>query len=669
MRRLTKPLQSYSTRRLQAFYRSSAGTGGAGASNLFRTLSNPASGGVTSGTGAPTTAGTGGLFSSSAEGNKGGLFGSATAPSSAGSGTSGGLFGTTSSSGLFGARPSGGAEGGAPQPAQTASGGLLGSTSSSSTTSGGGLFGSGTAAFGSDKGSSLFGLPTGGGASGSTGGLFGSFGVQSGSSPGTVQGGNSGAAGANVFDAPKVGLFVGGAAAAAKSQDGKPGGPQGGLTAPSGASTAGGSGLFGSATPAASSKPDAHQGGLLGPSALGSTETAKPSGGLFGSAGSSGAVSGAGGAFTTNKPAALGTGAPDAGKSVGLFGSLGGTTPGAGSHNSLFGGGNSAAGEAAKGNEEKGEGVFGGAGASPAVAAEPAKGDIQQSGTAAGSSLFGFGATGGATAGSRLLSSAPKLGATDQQGTGAAPTSTATPAASEQKTSTGSGLFGASGGSAVPPSGGTLFGAKTGGNAENATSATGSAASNAAAPAGAVASPEEVALATMQHERMDDLLANWERRLQRKVAQFDELAQDVAVVEASLIAQSKALASIREEQQRVHRRQLLVGEAIEMIEQQQHDLSNLLASIESNLLAKLSAQEQRSLFSTIEQSMSQRVLDIDAQMDEVAAALAAAARRTQAEPVAAISQVLAVHQAALQSATQQCAKLEQCLKSLQRYVT
>lgn len=180
--------------------------------------------------------------------------------------------------------------------------------------------------------------------------------------------------------------------------------------------------------------------------------------------------------------------------------------------------------------------------------------------------------------------------------------------------------------------------------------------------------PEEVALETMQHERMDDLLTNWEKRLQRKVGEFDELAQEVAAVEASLITQSRALATIREEQQRVHRRQLFVGETIDMIEQQQNDISNLLASIEGSLLAKLSPQEQRSICSTVEQSMSERVLDIDAQMDELSDAIAQAARRTQPDPVAAISQVLAVHQAALESATQQCAKLEQCLKSLQRFV-
>ncbi|CDJ48388.1 Spm1 (Nucleoporin) protein, related [Eimeria brunetti] len=574
----------------------------------------------------------------------GSLFGS-TAPAPA-SGTTSSIFGSTASGSLFGTpAPAAGASGATGAAANTTTpkeGGLFVSTSSNAAPSGGGLLGSGAGMPSSSAGGLLGGnAATGTGSgnsatSGSAGSLFGSTAAPAGNaqnaSQGSLFGGSAGAA-SGLPDGTKPGLFGVAGVTAKPNETAKPG-------------------LFGGLSTTGTTV-EAPKGGLFGGTSTAATASGKQdssSGGLFGSSVPAGSTSGSG---TSGAP-----------KGTGLFGSLGDASKTA-SGGGLFGSAPGAAGGASAGTDGKGSGLFG----TPTTVSGASQ-QLQtagQTGTAGGSSLFGFGASGSSGNVGGLSSVPAKAPAETKDGQKGSEEAAAPSSAAQQSTNGGQSqsLPGASSTPSPNAAGatGSLFGAKSGSSETNTAPAAGT-----TARCTPVLPPEEVALETMQHERMDDLLTNWERRLQRKVGQFDELAQEVAAVEASLITQSRALASIREEQQRVHRRQLFVGETIDMIEQQQNDLTNLLASIESSLLAKLSPQEQRSVCSTVEQSMSQRVLDIDVQMDELSSAIAQAARRTQPDPVAAISQVLAVHQAALETATQQCTKLEQCLKSLQRFV-
>ncbi|CDJ43450.1 hypothetical protein, conserved [Eimeria tenella] len=666
---------------------------GSGGTGLFGNLSAPG------GTAAPNAG---------SNAAPGGLFGTTT--SASGAGAAPGIFGNTSSGSLFGApatgapvtvgaaasgtQPQGGALFGSGTSNSTHPvGGLFGGgasgtgTTSSSAPSGTGLFGAGSATAGAStnsgsSGSGLFGTGAGitgtdkgtnslfgpGSSTSGGGGLFGSTTAAGGNSQNASQpsllGGTSGTA-TGASETGKGGLFGATTAAAKQQEPAKPGGLFGGLSATNSATEPPKGGLFGNSSTVSTttSKPDTAPGALFGAPTAAPKEPNHLGGGLFGGKPSSVPPSGPG---TLGGGSAGSSGGADVLKGTGLFGSQG-DAPKQASSGGLFGTSSSAAGGVGAGADGKGSGLLAATPAASAAASQQSK-PAEQTGTTSGVSLFGTGASGTSSSVGVLTSNSakttvePKDG---QKGSDAAAPSSSLPLASERKTGQsllgGSGILGAP---ATAPAAGTLFGTKP----ESSAVTNNAVATTQPSTSGPVLPPEEVALETMQHERMDDLLTNWERRLQRKVGQFDELAQEVAAVEASLITQSKALAGIREEQQRVHRRQLFVGETIDMIEQQQNDLSNLLASIESSLLSKLSPKEQRGICSTVEQSMSQRVLDIDMQMDELTSAIAQTARRTQPQPVAAVSQVLAVHQAALESATQQCTRLEQSLKNLQRFV-
>ncbi|RQX75592.1 nucleoporin Nsp1, partial [Toxoplasma gondii CAST] len=418
-----------------------------------------------------------------------------------------------------------------------------------------------------------------------------------------------------------------------------------------------GTGLFGAASSA--SQPSTAGTGLFG-AAAGSSQPSTAGTGLFGAASSASQPSTAGTGLFGAKPAADGAGAHTAEKQA-----------------------------TAKGTE------------APAASAAPAEG-TKATGGATGllgsSSLFGD---------TKAASAASSTGATTSLfGAAAAPAAggaTGTkPAGDSASSSSVSAPFGAGlGASSTANSGssgnaaaGGLFGAAAAGSAKAPEKLQG-----ASGPAGATASgattaetlppPQQVALETLQHERVEEVLAKWEKRLQRRVRRFNEVAEEVGSVEKAMIEESKKLHALREEQIKIEKRQTYICDFIDGLERQQRDLLTLLASVEASVLRQIPQDngdptgaaggdalaqrvqrewEAESGFhsSSEEELLSRRLRNIDEQLNDVGLALSEATERFQPGPLGTVAQVLGIHQAALQASWRQASELQQRMDALQR---
>lgn len=222
------------------------------------------------------------------------------------------------------------------------------------------------------------------------------------------------------------------------------------------------------------------------------------------------------------------------------------------------------------------------------------------------------------------------------------------------------------------------------------------------------------------------MLARWEKRLERRVRHFNQVAEDVAHVEYAMIEQSKKIHSLQEEQVKIERRQIYIADIVEGLEKQQQDLFTLLASVEQSLLKevqgaggdynlssesrsadaqagegqgkasssfsflhlpgrqegeirldegtrggagrwqRLHHQESSLGSSSAEELLSQRLKNIDDQLNEIHLSLCDTAERYYPGPLAVLAQVLGVHQAALQSAWKEANDVEQRIDSIKQ---
>lgn len=99
--------------------------------------------------------------------------------------------------------------------------------------------------------------------------------------------------------------------------------------------------------------------------------------------------------------------------------------------------------------------------------------------------------------------------------------------------------------------------------------------------AGSLLRPREVALDTLQHELLEEVLAKWERRLDRRVEQFIAVAEEVDSVEKAMIEESRKIQQLMNEQARLERKQVYTAGVIDSLEHQQQGLMTLLRSIEN----------------------------------------------------------------------------------------
>lgn len=104
------------------------------------------------------------------------------------------------------------------------------------------------------------------------------------------------------------------------------------------------------------------------------------------------------------------------------------------------------------------------------------------------------------------------------------------------------------------------------------------------AATGGLPPPQEVALETLQHELLEEVLAKWERRLERRVGQFIAVAEEVESVEKAMIEESRKIQQVMNEQGKLERKQVYTARVIDSLEHQQRDLMKLLRSIEGAVL-------------------------------------------------------------------------------------
>ncbi|PHJ19016.1 nsp1-like carboxy-terminal region [Cystoisospora suis] len=187
-----------------------------------------------------------------------------------------------------------------------------------------------------------------------------------------------------------------------------------------------------------------------------------------------------------------------------------------------------------------------------------------------------------------------------------------------------------------------------------------------------------------------------------------------------MIEQSKKIHSLQEEQVKIERRQVYIADIVEGLEKQQQDLFHLLASVEQSLLKEVqggggdylhnenrshadygqggkassssslhlpggeegevrldgggrwggryqdSSFDSSSSSSSSEELLSQRLKNIDDQLNEVHLSLCDTAERYYPGPLAVLAQVLGVHQAALQSAWKEANDVEQRIDSIKQ---
>ncbi|KAF8819152.1 hypothetical protein IE077_001567, partial [Cardiosporidium cionae] len=181
-------------------------------------------------------------------------------------------------------------------------------------------------------------------------------------------------------------------------------------------------------------------------------------------------------------------------------------------------------------------------------------------------------------------------------------------------------------------------------------------------------SPRKAAIESIQHERIDDLVSNWEKRVQRKVQTFNLYSELVAEIDRNIIFQSQRLAGLRKEQQLALTRQQHFAQIIQNIEQQQQNLAPILNSIESNLKKKLADYSERKFDTSAVLMTSQQLQRLDQQVNEISELFTQVSESTQPDILFSANQTLALQEASLEAMSAQSEQLEARIAALQHRI-
>ncbi|EEA08545.1 uncharacterized protein CMU_003840 [Cryptosporidium muris RN66] len=181
--------------------------------------------------------------------------------------------------------------------------------------------------------------------------------------------------------------------------------------------------------------------------------------------------------------------------------------------------------------------------------------------------------------------------------------------------------------------------------------------------------------ASLQHERVDDVLKSWESRLAKQVKLFNKASSDVLAVDKAIITYTTLLYSIRSDQQEMKIRQETMDNRIDQIAQQQNSLASMLRNIEESLSRKLetnlgsgvstdtsNAQYQNVRISAARaNALSTELQEIEGQVDNLMRHLNSVHEKIYPNPLNQIVKILNLHQLTLQSIEDEAMNLKQKL--------
>ncbi|OII73483.1 hypothetical protein cand_003410 [Cryptosporidium andersoni] len=181
--------------------------------------------------------------------------------------------------------------------------------------------------------------------------------------------------------------------------------------------------------------------------------------------------------------------------------------------------------------------------------------------------------------------------------------------------------------------------------------------------------------ASLQHERVDDVLKSWESRLAKQVKLFNKASSDVLAVDKAIITYTTLLYSIRSDQQEMKIRQETMDNRIDQIAQQQNSLASMLRNIEESLSRKLetnlgsgvssdtsNAQYQNVRISAARaNALSTELQEIEGQVDNLMRHLNSVHEKIYPNPLNQIVKILNLHQLTLQSIEDEAVNLKQKL--------
>lgn len=177
----------------------------------------------------------------------------------------------------------------------------------------------------------------------------------------------------------------------------------------------------------------------------------------------------------------------------------------------------------------------------------------------------------------------------------------------------------------------------------------------------------ELSFSSVEHECVQDLLSNWEKRMEVKIQRFTEFAQDIQRIDRDLILQTEKLQVLLDEQATVQERQNQVQEMIQVIEKEQQQVLESLDIMDTALETLLGPDKKITSKSgeTID-FVSNKLRDLEGQLKAAHDVVDSVVKASQPEPLANVAKVFAFHQDTIENIQLQTSEIEKKLDAIKQ---